>query len=249
MPPRSWDRWFVDETYVKVVERCTYLYRAVDQYGQVIDVLLSLQRDHAAAWHFFTRALRSGTVPAVVTTDRAPVYPLVGERTLADIIAEAKASEKAESREGHRQARRRRPARPAGHAVAHPRRRPAHRAGSRSTRPQPPGRADRAERPVRARHRRRGAGRHRGRRAHRTVADPRPGRRPAPRHRPQDQRRPRSSPAPGPRRRPVVDDDKRAAILARRQCGESIRTIAAGVKVSIGVVHKTLTEARQEQQP
>ena len=37
-------------------------------------------------------------------------------------------------------------------------------------------------------------------------------------------------------RRPVVDDDKRAAILARRQRGESIRTIAAGVKISVGVV-------------
>ncbi|WP_084262311.1 recombinase family protein [Actinomadura formosensis] len=47
-------------------------------------------------------------------------------------------------------------------------------------------------------------------------------------------------------RRPVVDDDKRAAILARRERGESIRTIAAGVKVSAGVVHKTLTEARPE---
>lgn len=43
-------------------------------------------------------------------------------------------------------------------------------------------------------------------------------------------------------RRPVVDDAKRAAILARRQRGESIRTIAAGVKVSVGVVHKTLAE-------
>jgi DNA invertase Pin-like site-specific DNA recombinase len=43
-------------------------------------------------------------------------------------------------------------------------------------------------------------------------------------------------------RRPVVDGDKRAAILARRQRGESIRTIAAAVKVSIGVVHKTLTD-------
>ncbi len=38
-------------------------------------------------------------------------------------------------------------------------------------------------------------------------------------------------------RRTVVDDDKRAAILARRRRGESIRTIAAGVKVSVGVVH------------
>lgn len=41
-------------------------------------------------------------------------------------------------------------------------------------------------------------------------------------------------------RRTVVDDDKRAAIFARRAKGESIRTIAAGVGVSIGVVHKTL---------
>ena len=50
-------------------------------------------------------------------------------------------------------------------------------------------------------------------------------------------------------RRPVVDDDKRAAILARRQRGESIRVIAAGVKVSVGVVHKTLAEARQGESP
>jgi len=35
------DRWFVDETYVKVNGRWTYLYRAVDQFGQVIDVWLS----------------------------------------------------------------------------------------------------------------------------------------------------------------------------------------------------------------
>ncbi|WP_461012970.1 recombinase family protein [Streptosporangium sandarakinum] len=44
-------------------------------------------------------------------------------------------------------------------------------------------------------------------------------------------------------RRTVVDDDKRAAILDRRRRGESIRTIAAGVKVSVGVVHKTLAAA------
>jgi transposase, IS6 family len=69
------DRWFVDETYVKVAGHWTYLYRAVDQYGQVIDVLLSVRRDLAAARRFFTRALRAGTVPAEVTTDRAPVYP------------------------------------------------------------------------------------------------------------------------------------------------------------------------------
>jgi IS6 family transposase len=42
------DRWFVDETYVKVAGRWTYLYRAIDQYGQVIDVLASQNRDLAA---------------------------------------------------------------------------------------------------------------------------------------------------------------------------------------------------------
>jgi transposase-like protein len=71
------DRWFVDETYVKVAGRWAYLYRAVDQYGQVIDVLLSACRDLAAARRFFTRALRVGTIPAEVTTDRAHVYPRV----------------------------------------------------------------------------------------------------------------------------------------------------------------------------
>ena len=42
------DRWFVDETYVKVSGRWVYLYRAIDQYGQVIDVLVSQKRDLAS---------------------------------------------------------------------------------------------------------------------------------------------------------------------------------------------------------
>ena len=41
-----------------------YLYRAIDQHGQVIDVFLSARRDLAAARRFFARALRAGTVPA-----------------------------------------------------------------------------------------------------------------------------------------------------------------------------------------
>ncbi len=71
------DRWFVHETYVKVNGRWTYLYRAIDQYGQVIDVWLSARRDLTAARAFFTRALTTGVVPVEVTTDRAPAYPRV----------------------------------------------------------------------------------------------------------------------------------------------------------------------------
>jgi transposase-like protein len=58
------DRWFVDETYVKVNGRWTYLYRAVDQYGQVVDVGLSTRRDLTAARAFVHLALTTGVVPA-----------------------------------------------------------------------------------------------------------------------------------------------------------------------------------------
>ena len=44
-------------------------------------------------------------------------------------------------------------------------------------------------------------------------------------------------------RPPVANDDKRAVILARRARGESMRTIAAGVGVSVGLVHRILTDA------
>jgi transposase-like protein len=79
------DRWYVDETYVKVNGRWTYLYRAVDQFGQVIDVWLSTRRDLTAARTFFTRALATGAVPVEVTTDRAPAYP----RALDELIPTA----------------------------------------------------------------------------------------------------------------------------------------------------------------
>jgi IS6 family transposase len=39
------DRWFVDETYVRVAGVWRYVYRAVDQHSQVIDVLVSKRRN------------------------------------------------------------------------------------------------------------------------------------------------------------------------------------------------------------
>ncbi|WP_035750293.1 IS6 family transposase [Parafrankia discariae] len=82
---RPGERWFVDETYVKVAGRWTYLYRAVDQHGQVIDILASTRRYQAAARRFFTRALSHGRRPVEVTTDKAPVYP----RLLDELLPEA----------------------------------------------------------------------------------------------------------------------------------------------------------------
>ena len=66
------DRWYVDETYVKVAGRWRYVYRAVDQYGQIIDVYVSAKRDIRAARWFFAAALRAHGEPVEIVTDRAP---------------------------------------------------------------------------------------------------------------------------------------------------------------------------------
>ena len=79
------DRWFVDETYLKVAGQWVYLYRAIDQHGQVIDVLASPKRDLAATRRFFARALNAARRPTEVTTDRAPAYP----RVLDELVPEA----------------------------------------------------------------------------------------------------------------------------------------------------------------
>jgi transposase-like protein len=63
--------WYVDETYVKVAGRCRYVYRAVDQHGQIIDAFVSARRDTQAARRFLTAALRDHGEPAEVVTDRA----------------------------------------------------------------------------------------------------------------------------------------------------------------------------------
>ena len=80
---RVGDRWQVDETYVKVAGQWRYVYRAIDQFGQVIDVFVSPRRDAKEAHRFFERAMGATKVtPVEVTTDKAPVYPAVLEDLL-----------------------------------------------------------------------------------------------------------------------------------------------------------------------
>jgi transposase-like protein len=69
------DRWQVDETYVKVAGQWRYVYRAIDQFGQVIDVFVSPRRDAGAARRFFQRAIgATKVIPAEVATDQAQLY-------------------------------------------------------------------------------------------------------------------------------------------------------------------------------
>jgi IS6 family transposase len=69
--------WRVDETYVRVKGKWSYLYRAVDSTGATIDFLLSAKRDGAAAKRFFQKALRSPghLTPRVINVDKCSSYP------------------------------------------------------------------------------------------------------------------------------------------------------------------------------
>src|ERR1700722_5863543 len=67
---RAGASWRVDETYVKIKGRWTYLYRAVDKQGKTVDFLLRAKRDVAAAKAFFRRAFKSqGRLPRAITLD------------------------------------------------------------------------------------------------------------------------------------------------------------------------------------
>jgi transposase-like protein len=77
------NRWQVDETYVKVAGRRRYVFRAIDQFGQVIDIFVSAQRDRRAARRFFEHAIGNTKArPMEVVTDLAPVYPATLEQLL-----------------------------------------------------------------------------------------------------------------------------------------------------------------------
>jgi IS6 family transposase len=69
-------QWRVDETYCRLNARWAYLYRAIDEDGQVVDVYFSERRNAEAARAFFTRAIAgTGVTPERVTTDQPRCYP------------------------------------------------------------------------------------------------------------------------------------------------------------------------------
>jgi putative transposase len=73
--PRPGDKWHLDEVFIKINGELKYLWRAVDQDGNVLDILVQGRRDTAAARRFFRRLLKNtGAVPRVVVTDKLRSY-------------------------------------------------------------------------------------------------------------------------------------------------------------------------------
>ena len=81
------DVFYIDEVFVKINGRRYYLWRAVDQDGEVVDVFLQAKRDGAAAKRFFRRLLRShGGEPRKIVTDKLRSYGVAHRELIPDAI-------------------------------------------------------------------------------------------------------------------------------------------------------------------
>jgi transposase-like protein len=79
--------WYVDETYIKVHGKWCYLYRAIDQDGNLVDSMSSEKRNMEAAQRFFNQAVAVvGHSPDQVTTDGHASYPRAIRETIGNNV-------------------------------------------------------------------------------------------------------------------------------------------------------------------
>ena len=81
------DTFFIDEVFVKIDGKQHYLWRAVDQDGEVVDVFLQSQRDGKAAKRFFKRLLKTHrNEPRKIVTDKLRSYGVAHRELIPDTI-------------------------------------------------------------------------------------------------------------------------------------------------------------------
>ncbi len=81
------DTFYIDEVFVKINGKQQYLWRAVDQDGEVVDVYLQARRDGAAAKRFFKRLMRSyGGEPRNIVTDKLRSYGVAHRELMPNVI-------------------------------------------------------------------------------------------------------------------------------------------------------------------
>jgi putative transposase len=84
--PRPGDQWHLDEVFLKINGRLHYLWRAVDQDGDVLDILVQSHRDKKAAKKFFRKLLKGlQYVPNVIITDKLRSYSAAKAEVLPSV--------------------------------------------------------------------------------------------------------------------------------------------------------------------
>ena len=100
------DTFYVDEVFVKINGKQHYLWRAVDQDGEVVDVYPQAKRDGAAAKRFFKRLLRShGGEPRKIVTDKLRSYGVAHRELMPDVIHSTKQYENNRAEQSHEMTR------------------------------------------------------------------------------------------------------------------------------------------------
>ena len=81
------DTWYLDELFVNIQSRRQYLWRAVDQDGDVIDILVQSRRDRGAAARFFRKLLKAqGRMPRRLITDKLRSYSAAHGAVMPSVI-------------------------------------------------------------------------------------------------------------------------------------------------------------------
>lgn len=81
------DTFFIDEVFVRIQGKQQYLWRAVDQDGEVVDVFLQARRDSKAAKRFFKRLLRNyHGEPRKIVTDKLRSYGVAHRELIPEAI-------------------------------------------------------------------------------------------------------------------------------------------------------------------
>ena len=84
--PRPGDKWHLDEVFVKINGTTHYLWRAVDQHGNVLDILVQSRRNAVAAKRFFRKLLKGlRYVPRVIVTDKLASYQVAARELLLSV--------------------------------------------------------------------------------------------------------------------------------------------------------------------
>ena len=96
------DTFYIDEVFVKINGKQHYLWRAVDQDGEVVDVFLQAKRDGAAAKRFFKRLLRShGDEPRKIVTDKLRSYGVAHREQIPETIHSTEQYENNRAEQSH----------------------------------------------------------------------------------------------------------------------------------------------------
>lgn len=103
---RLGDIWHVDEVFLKIRGQLHYLWRAVDQDGDAIDILVTKRRNRRAATRFFRRALKhQRTPPWQLVTDKLRSYPAAHRQVFSSLVHRCGRYENNRSEVSHQQTR------------------------------------------------------------------------------------------------------------------------------------------------